>query len=256
MILDSPLGRAIYRFERSVDETTRDRVPLPPCESDVPMRAPESPRAEVLTTPAEGVWALVLAAGRGTRFGGGKLMAPLGGRPLIAHVLAAAADARTRGILSGTVAVVPVRDDAIARTVLDGGAEVAVNPEPSVGLSRSLRLGFAALEAKGPAVRAAVILPGDQPLVRVEAIAAVVAVWRKQGAAVVRPVYRDQPEVPGHPVLLDRTAWPLTLELTGEEGLGALLRRRPELITTVDLPGSNPEVDTPGDLADLEDPTQ
>lgn len=182
-------------------------------------------------------------------------MAPFGGRPLIANVLAAAAAARARGILSGTVAVVPVRDEALARAVLDGGAEVAVNPEPAFGLSRSLRLGIVALEARGPSVRAAVILPGDQPLVSVEAIAAVVAAWRAQGAAVVRPVYRDQPDVPGHPVLLDRTAWPLTLELTGDEGLGPLLHRRPELVTTVDLPGSNPDVDTPADLADLDDPT-
>ena len=182
-------------------------------------------------------------------------MAPLGGWPLIAHVLAATAEARARGILSGTVAVVPVRDDALARVATEGGAEVAVNPEPSAGLSRSLRLGIAALEARGPAVRAAVILPGDQPLVLVEAIAAVVAAWRAKGAAVVRPVYRDQPDIPGHPVLLDRSVWPLTLELTGDEGLGPLLRRRPELVTTVDLPGSNPDVDTPADLADLDDPT-
>ena len=33
--------------------------------------------------------AVILAAGAGSRFGGGKIRAPLDGRPLLAHVLSA-----------------------------------------------------------------------------------------------------------------------------------------------------------------------
>jgi CTP:molybdopterin cytidylyltransferase MocA len=54
-------------------------------------------------------------------------------------------------------------------------------------------------------------------------------------------------------VLLDRGLWHLARELTGDHGLGTLLALRPAAMTTVDVPGANPDVDTPGDLTQLED---
>ncbi|HSW41052.1 MAG TPA: NTP transferase domain-containing protein, partial [Patescibacteria group bacterium] len=50
---------------------------------------------------------LVLAAGKGLRFGGGKVRAPLEGRPLVGHVLAAA---RAAGL--GRIVLVLGRDAA------------------------------------------------------------------------------------------------------------------------------------------------
>lgn len=63
----------------------------------------------------------------------------------------------------------------------------------------------------------------------------------------MRPRYADRPGEPGHPVLLHRQLWPEVATLEGDEGAGALLRGR--AVTLVDVPGRNPDIDTPADLA-------
>jgi CTP:molybdopterin cytidylyltransferase MocA len=57
-------------------------------------------------------------------------------------------------------------------------------------------------------------------------------------------------------VLLDRALWPLARDLTGDRGLGELLGSRPEAVSLVDVPGANPDVDTPADLRQLEEPME
>ncbi len=202
----------------------------------------------------EACWAVLLAAGEGRRFGGRKLVEPLRGRPLLEHSLAAIDLARMEGSLAGGLAVVPAGDADLRELVERMDLLAVENGEPQAGLSRSLRLGLAALEREDLAPRpaAAVILLGDQPLVRAGVIGALVAAGRANGGACVRPRYAATPEEPGHPVLLDRSVWPLVRGLEGDTGLGPLLARHPEWVRVVDVPGANPDVDVRSDLEALE----
>ena len=86
-----------------------------------------------------------------------------------------------------------------------------------------------------------------------DVIEALVRAWRDRGVDVVRPRYAGSPEVPGHPVLLDRSIWPLVDRLKGDSGLAGLLDFHEFPVTVVDVPGSNPDVDTPADLLLLKD---
>jgi CTP:molybdopterin cytidylyltransferase MocA len=52
-------------------------------------------------------------------------------------------------------------------------------------------------------------------------------------------------------VLLDRAAWPLALALTGDRGMSQVIAQRPDLVRYLDLPGTNPDVDTQAELAAL-----
>ena len=45
--------------------------------------------------------------------------------------------------------------------------------------------------------------------------------------------------------------WPLVADASGDRGLGPILAAHPALVAEVDLGGSNPDVDTPADLAEL-----
>ena len=56
----------------------------------------------------------------------------------------------------------------------------------------------------------------------------------------------------GHPVLLDRSVWPLADRLRGDAGFGALRPPGSAGVALIDVAGRNPDVDTPADLDTLQ----
>jgi molybdenum cofactor cytidylyltransferase len=199
--------------------------------------------------------AVVLAAGRGERFGGAKQLALLEGRPLLAHVLEAVASVRPSfADLVDVVVVVGFHAEEVERAVAvavaasagSAGLRVVRNPDPSRGLSSSLRTGLASL---GPDIDGALIVLGDQPRVRPDVIEAIADAWAAGAAVAVVPRYAAGG---GHnPALLDRRAWHLASGLTGDRGMASIMTGDPTLALVVDVAGSNPDVDTPADLAAL-----
>jgi molybdenum cofactor cytidylyltransferase len=196
--------------------------------------------------------AVILAAGMGTRFGGGKVRAPLDGRPLLAHVLAAVHEAGIRRVVmvvgrdagADLEAVRDVEPAALA------GVTVAVNPAPERGLSTSLRLGFGVASA-APAPDGVLFLLGDQPRVRAAVLRALLDAPAPAGAVAVAPRYEE--DAGPNPVLLLPDGWSMVAALEGDRGLGPLLARETGRVIRVPVPGANPDIDTRSDLASLAD---
>ena len=198
------------------------------------------------------VFALILAAGQGRRFGADKLLVELSGKPLLRHVLDWVREAQDRHQLTGGLAVIPAENPGREKILVDSGLEYIFNARPELGVAESLRLGLAALAERHPNAMAALILQGDQPRLRFEVLDRLLAAWGGGDRPVVRPRYGEERETPGHPVLLNRSIWARTDELSGDAGFAPLLRAYPALVTTVDVPGNNPDINTPSDLANLE----
>jgi CTP:molybdopterin cytidylyltransferase MocA/SAM-dependent methyltransferase len=188
------------------------------------------------------VSAIVLAAGAGSRFGGGKLIATLEGRPVLQHVLDRLADA---GL--GEVVVVLGDDAGAVEGTIGWRSERRVrNPDPSRGLSSSVRVG---IEALGDDVDTALIVLGDQPRVPAAAIRAVLDAADDEAHPIVVPAYDG--DGGRNPVLLRRAAFPVAAEASGDRGLGPVLAAHPELVHEVQVVGQNPDVDTRTDLVAL-----
>lgn len=186
---------------------------------------------------------LILAAGLGRRFGGRKLLAGLDGRPILQFCLDLAQAAGLH-----PVAVVVGPDAPAFDTVLVWQDEIrVVNPQPQDGMSSSLLLGLTSLAQTD--ARSVLVLLGDQPRLTLEQVAVVLDAPEDLARPIVVPRYAG---VPGNPVLLERAAWPLARELTGDVGMSQLFRSRPELVRYIDVPGQNPDVDTRDDLRALE----
>jgi len=188
------------------------------------------------------VLAVVLAAGAGRRFGSTKMIAPLAGRPLLQHVLDATAEAG----LTDVVVVLGDEAAAIRGAVAWRAERIEVNLRPMDGLSSSLRIGLDAA-AEDRTVDAVLVLLGDQPAVRPAVIAAVLAAAETTPQPIVRVRYADD-DAP-NPVLVRRAAWALAAGLSGDRGLGPALVQRPDLVAEVAVPGDNPDIDRPEDLA-------
>lgn len=141
--------------------------------------------------PARSV-GIVTAAGSAQRFGGAKLLAKVGGAPLLERTI--------RSLLGGgvdrVVVVLGAEADAVRRAVPAFGEKTVtsvVNPEPERGMFSSLQTGAA--EASGDPL---VILPGDMPYVEPATVAALLARYG-EGEAIVGPRFKGKR---GHPVVL------------------------------------------------------
>ena len=192
-----------------------------------------------------GVSAILLAAGGGSRFGGGKLLAPYRGRPLIEGALANLADAP----VDETVVVIGADAKRLREVCEAYGVRVVENPGWAEGMSTSVRAGLGALE---PGARAAVVLLADQPLVGAGAVGRLVEAFER-GAKVAVATYGGRPR---NPVLFSHEVWPLLeAELSGDEGARPFLRQYPELVRQVPCEGiGDPaDVDTAEDLRRLEE---
>lgn len=180
-------------------------------------------------------------------------MAPFRGRPLIAYVLEVVKTARSSGLIAEACAVVPGEDEPLRSLVRQAGLLPVSNDNPALGVSQSLRLGLAALTGRrGKRLGAAIVLLGDQPLVRLDTLGVLIQGWRNGQGRLLRPRYAASPDVPGHPVLLDRSLWPLAETIAGDRGLGTLPHPHEPGVVLLDLPGENPDIDTPADLHALE----
>jgi molybdenum cofactor cytidylyltransferase len=187
--------------------------------------------------------AVVLAAGSSSRFGSPKALASLSGRPLLQHVLDTIAT-----LAFAEVVVVLGRDAGEIQAALSWRAERLVrNPNPEAGLSGSLRIGLRNLSG---ASEAAMVFLGDQPAVRADVARQLLDSLDWPARPIAVPAYEGGGGP--NPLLIHRTGWPLALQAEGDRGLGPILRRQTELVTEVAVSGSNPDVDTPEDLAGLE----
>lgn len=182
---------------------------------------------------------VVMAAGQGRRFGGGKLTADLEGRSLIRRTLKAV----PRELFSA--AAVVAGGGAVLELASSLGFLPVENERPELGLSRTVRLGLEALgECQG-----ALFWPGDQPLVRRETVLALTQRWRRDPETIAALGCRG---VRGSPCIFPARLFPELLALTGDRGGSAVIRRHRELLVLVEAEEEELwDVDTSEDLAAL-----
>lgn len=183
---------------------------------------------------------MLLAAGLGTRLGGGKLAETHAGGTLAQWALA---PLRAAGLDTVVIVTAPGQ----APNLFPGveGVTLIENRNPEDGLASSLRLG---LEALPPASLAVMIALADMPRVRAETCRALVDAWTPDMVAVA-PTCRG---LRGNPVLVDvRWAVRVADTLAGDQGLGGAMKALQEGFVEVEVDdrGVLFDVDTPDDLA-------
>lgn len=182
---------------------------------------------------------ILLAAGAGSRFGGGKLVARLADGRGVAETTCA----RLLPAVDLVVAVVPAQPGTLEDELRAAGAEVVRCSTADPGMGVSIACGVA---ARADAAGWLVAL-GDMPLVPT-AQHRLVADALRSGAAIAAPVCRGRR---GHPVGFAARFGDELRALAGDEGARALLARHRDALVelAVDNDASWLDIDTPSDLA-------
>jgi molybdenum cofactor cytidylyltransferase len=174
------------------------------------------------------VSAVVLAAGRSSRMGEAKQLLRLGGQTMLERTLENVRASRVGEV----VLVLGFETELIRRELpaaLLNGLRIVVNTDYASGMASSLRAGLAAV---GPELDAALIVLGDQPLVRPQTINEIVGRYCGSDAEIVVPHYQGSR---GNPVLLNRSVFAKAMSLEGDVGCRAIFAQHADGILRVDV---------------------
>lgn len=180
--------------------------------------------------------ALLLAAGKSSRFGANKLLHPLDGVPIALHAAIA-----LKSACPDALAVVSP-GSPLQALLAQAGLRTVVSERAHEGMGESLKSGIVATpEADGWLVALA-----DMPFIRPTTHLNIErALWH--GAAIAAPAFRGER---GHPVALSARFRSDLLALGGDAGARAILKShaREIRLIEVDDPGVLMDIDTPQDL--------
>ena len=188
--------------------------------------------------------AVVLAAGRSTRMGPqNKLLADIGGKPMVRHTVEAALASR-----AAPVVVVTGHMAAEVAAALNGlDVMLAANPDYATGLASSLKAGLRALQGKQDGI---LVLLGDMPYIERGHIDRLIEAFSPD--AIVVPTHDDRI---GNPILWPARYFPELLHLEGDAGAKRLVGTHAAHLRKIDLATDAifVDVDTPEALADTRD---
>jgi molybdenum cofactor cytidylyltransferase len=196
------------------------------------------PREEPLH-PVRSFAAVVLAAGRSSRMGGpNKLLAEIGGRPLVRIVVEQALASRARPV----VVVTGHQRERVEGALAGLPVKCVHNPHYADGLGTSLKAAIAGLPAE---VDGAIVCLGDMPQVDAALIDRLIgAIDPDKGALVAVPTIDGKR---GNPVVWSRRFFPDLTAVEGDVGARHLIGRYAEAVVEVPVSGKAAltDIDTP-----------
>jgi molybdenum cofactor cytidylyltransferase len=197
------------------------------------------PRAEPEPEKGQRIAAVLLAAGRSTRMGGpNKLLAEIGGKPLVRIAAEQALASRARPV----IVVTGHQRDKVEAALKGLDVRAVHNPNFAEGLSTSVKTGLAAVPETADG---AIVCLADMPQVTAPLIDKLVGAFDpERGALVVIPVIDGKR---GNPVVWARRFFPELMGIDGDVGARHLIGRYPEAVAEVPLTDTAAlvDVDTP-----------
>jgi molybdenum cofactor cytidylyltransferase len=201
---------------------------------------PRDPESE----SAPHVAAVLLAAGQGTRMGGGKMTAVLAGKSLVRH----AAEAVEASSASPLITVLGHDAINVERSLAGIDTVLVQNLDYANGMSTSVKVGIAAVP---DTASGALILLGDMPNVTADIIKRLLAAFAQNpNAKAVVPTLAGQR---GNPIIIGRSLFGEVMKLTGDAGARKLLSTLGSSVIEVAIEDAAVllDVDTPEALAAL-----
>lgn len=194
---------------------------------------------------------VIMASGLSRRFGSNKLLADFAGQPMLCRAFAAT----DTPLLAARVVV--TRSVEVKKLCEQHGVPVIFHALP--GCNDTVRLGLSALLDMQPDLAGCMFLPGDQPLLTLQSVEAVIRAFHStKKRDICRLSYAEadaSAPIVGSPVLFGCSYFTQLLHLPEGKGGSVVLKQYPERIQNV--PAQHrlelADADTPQALAQLEE---
>ncbi|WP_257266374.1 nucleotidyltransferase family protein [Endozoicomonas sp. ONNA2] len=175
----------------------------------------------------ETITAVILAAGKGTRFNGHKMMHDIHGIPM---AIRSALNAQPH--VHHVLVIVRPQDDILKCTLDKYHLSWTENPDFAQGMSSSIVQAINHI----PDDQHILLCPGDMPHIKVATYQRLIESFRKhEFKKIIRPVYPSEDPIPAHPVLFPAALQADLKLLSGDEGAKSILKtHQPMLIETLD----------------------
>lgn len=183
--------------------------------------------------------AVILAAGLSSRMKNNKLLLPLGETTVIEHVVKTVLSSKVDYVI-----VVSGRDHEVVRKLLKYyPIRLLYNDQYEKGQSTSIIKGIETLPRIG--VDGVLFAMGDQPLINMEGLNAIVDAFAMKKGKIIVPV-NTQTDKKGAPVLFDQTFLSDIRKIEGDQGGKIVIRQHPEVVYEC-------EIESPDFFDDIDD---
>lgn len=188
--------------------------------------------------------AVVLAAGKSSRFGRPKQLLTYRGHSLLRHTV----DCARAGGCDPVVVVLGAYADDLRPELEATETRVVVNSDWQSGLGTSVRVGVRAVQQGYPTTRGVLLLACDQPKIAADVVRNLRERFETTGARMVACEYAG---TVGVPALFERSLFSELLKLSSSQGAKSVLEGHADDVARLAWPDGAVDVDTPEDYDGL-----
>lgn len=207
----------------------------------------ESSDLKMLKDSMRGMAAIILSAGTSSRMGDFKPLLPLGGKTVIERAVALFREAGAEDIR----VVLGYRAHDVIPVLKPLGVQIVVNDQFTGEMFTSVKAGVGTL---GKETSAFFLLPVDMPLVKLDTLVRLAAVYRQlsSDAVIVYPCYQGKR---GHPPLISASYIPEILSWLRLDGMKGFLEEKESAAVEVAVAdrGVIQDMDTPADYMTIKE---
>ncbi|MGO0309434.1 nucleotidyltransferase family protein [Endozoicomonas acroporae] len=190
-------------------------------------RPPVTSVSIAASNPGEKITAVILAAGKGTRFNGHKMMHDINGIPM---AIRSALNAQPH--VHHVLVIVRPQDHRLKRALDKYRLAYTDNPDFAQGMSSSIVQAIDHI----PDDQHILLCLGDMPHIEPDTYQCLIAGFRKhEFKKIIRPIYQSEDPIPAHPVLFPAFLQADLKLLSGDAGARSILKiHQPILLETSD----------------------
>jgi molybdenum cofactor cytidylyltransferase len=171
---------------------------------------------------------VLLAAGAGKRFGGGKLLHVIDGEPMIARALRLYATLP----FAARVCVTRAEETQIQQLAHETGVPVVINPDPERGVGTSVAIATEAILAREPALDGILYAVADQPYLKQESVEKLIEAFMEHPGDIVSLCFEKRR---GNPVIFPAEFYPELCALKEDTGGGAVIKRHTDRLRLTEV---------------------